>query len=275
MLSLDDDVMPGPHLVEVHAREQQAAVARGHPALITGYSPFRTHPDDTLFDRMVRETSLIFFYDQMLSHALTRSRAHHLTPSALHPFTPSPHHDWGFRHCWGLNFSAPLEMVRDAGGFTAIPGAYGYDDLELAWRLRERFGTPVFFRPQARGDHDHRYTPREVLDRERRLGHAAWHFADANPTFCLEVFHRDIRGDGELSRSRELVARDAQLAADLGCSFLALADMKARPSEGDAPAVARRTYERHLPLKRWHWHRGLLEAAACSVESATSHSGLC
>jgi glycosyltransferase involved in cell wall biosynthesis len=253
MLSLDDDVLPEPQLVEVHAHEQRAAASTGRPAIITGYSPFRVRADDSLFDVLIRETSLIFFYHRMLT---PRPR----TPAPVHPVTPS-RHDWGFRHCWGLNFSAPLEMVREIGGFTAIRGAYGYDDLELAWRLRERFGTPVLFRPEARADHDHRYAPREVLDREHRLGLAAWSFAGVSPAFCREVFRRDIRSDEELARSRALIARDADAAAGLERSFLALSGSPARDVCEDLSALARETYERHLPLKRWHWNQGLLHAA--------------
>jgi CheY-like chemotaxis protein len=35
------------------------------------------------------------------------------------------------------------------GGWTAFPLAYGYDDIEIAWRLRERFDTPVLYGVEA------------------------------------------------------------------------------------------------------------------------------
>jgi F0F1-type ATP synthase membrane subunit a len=38
---------------------------------VVGDSPWKVHAGDTLFDRMVRETSLIFFYDQMYAKAAT------------------------------------------------------------------------------------------------------------------------------------------------------------------------------------------------------------
>src|SRR6185503_17009447 len=109
------------------------------------------------------------------------------TPGAL----ADPERDWGFRHCWGLNFSAPMQAVRAVGGFTAFPMAYGYDDIELAFRLQRRFEMPVLYRPGALAEHDHRYLPEDVLRRERQLGQAAWRFAGLNPEFARTVFGRD------------------------------------------------------------------------------------
>ncbi len=277
MVSLNDDVVPEPALVDIHLREQHAAIDRGRAAIITGYSPWRRRPGDTLFDRLVRETSMVFFYDRMLqsevhqggigpapaspAHLLTCSPAQVSSPP--HPLTPSPPHlrDWGFRHCWGLNFSCPLGAVREIGGFTAVPRAYGYDDIELAWRLRERFGMPVLFRPEARAEHDHRYTPRGVLEREQRLGEAAWHFAAINAAFCREVFGRDVRGEAEVVYSREFVARECAAAARLEKSFLGLADLPASAVDGPhRPALINLLYEQHLLLKRWMWRKGLLDA---------------
>ncbi len=272
MVSLDDDVTPEPALLEIHVREQQAAIRRARPAIITGYSPFRRYEDDTLFDRLVRETSMVFFYNRMIdieTHLLTCSPAHLLTSPS--PRLPTSQRDWGFRHCWGLNFSAPLAAVREVGGFTAVPRAYGYDDLELAWRLRERFRMPVLFRPEARADHDHRFTPRDILEREGRLGESAWHFAGINPVFCREVFGRDIRAPEELATTRELVARDASAAARLEESLLRLADMPA--SAVDEPhALVDAIYERHLLLKRWTWRRGFLAPDAEAEQGFASEA---
>jgi glycosyltransferase involved in cell wall biosynthesis len=247
LLSLNDDVIPEPALLEIHLREQQQAESRGQPAIITGYSPWKLHADDTLFDRLVRETSMVFFYDRMLQH-------------------PKPSdHDWGFRHCWGLNFSAPLAMVREVGGFTAIPLAYGYDDIEIAWRLQQRYRTPVLFRPEARAEHDHRYSPREVLDRELKLGQAAWHFAKLNPAFAQAVFGRDITAEAELAYPREFIQREQSAADRLERTFLRLADIPAAAIEGPhAPALIEALYQQHLLLKRHTWRRGLLSAASSS-----------
>jgi glycosyltransferase involved in cell wall biosynthesis len=253
LVSLNDDVLPAPSLLETHLREQQAAESRKQPAIITGYSPWKLHESDTLFDRLIRETSLIFFYDQMLSS--------HSVPSCLRASVPSDR-DWGFRHCWGLNFSAPLAMVREVGGFTAIPLAYGYDDIEIAFRLQQRYRTPVLFRPEARAEHDHRYQPREVLEREFKLGEAAWHFAKVNPAFARALFNRDITAPDELAYSREFIQREQHAADRIEQSFLTLNTIPAATIAGPhAPELITMLYQQCLLLKRHTWRRGLLSAS--------------
>lgn len=178
-------------------------------------------------------------------------------------------HDWGFRHCFGLNFSVSLDAVRDVGGFVAIPLAYGYDDIELAWRLRERFRMPVLFRPGAFAPHDHRYRARDLLEREQRLGRAAWAFAAVNPHFTCEVFGRDIRSDEEVQYARQFMVRERPMVRRLEGSFLALESMPASALAGPhREALITMLYEHHLPLKRWYWRAGLLAAAGASVPAA-------
>jgi glycosyltransferase involved in cell wall biosynthesis len=251
LVSMNDDVTPAPDFLEVHHREQQAAIRRGQAAIVTGYSPFKVCADDSLFDRVVRETSMVFFYHRMVEPGRGGAAS-----------CREPLHDWGFRHCWGLNFSCPLGAVRDAGGFIAFPRLYGYDDIEIAWRLRRQSGMPVLFRPEALAEHDHRYSPRDVLEREHNLGVTAWHFARRQPGFCQEVFGRDIRSPDEVAYSRQFVARESRAAERLGATFESLASIPADAVGGPhAPAVINVLYEQHLLLKRWTWRRGYLEAA--------------
>ncbi|MEX2218272.1 MAG: glycosyltransferase family A protein [Phycisphaerales bacterium] len=279
LVSLNDDVLPEPGFLEEHLRahaEREAAErGAGRGAVITGYSPFVRFEDETVFDVLARETSMIFFYDQMVpAEDQPGPAAGGPTlrggssgpagsgPAAERRATREPEWDWGFRHCYGLNFSAPAGAVREVGGFVAFPLAYGYDDIELAFRLRERLGLPVLFRARARAEHDHRYTPRGVLEREERLGAAAWHFAGVNPAFAGAVFGRDIRSEGELAYSREFVEREAGLARLLEGTFLALGEMAAGAIEGaHRGTLLAALYQHHLPLKRYWWRRGLLGAA--------------
>jgi glycosyltransferase involved in cell wall biosynthesis len=255
MLSLNDDVRPDPRLIELHAAEHARAERDGRPVIVSGYSPWRRRPDETLLDRLVRETSIVFFYDRMTG--------------------AEPHRDWGFRHCWGLNFSAPLGAVREVGGFVAFPLQYGYDDIELAWRLQRRFNSPVLFRPGALAEHDHRYGARELLDRERRLGRSAWEFAGVNPAFGRDVFGRDIRSEEEISYSREFVSRERTAAERLERSFLSLESIPASAVDGPhREGMLNLVYEQHLLLKRWCWRQGLLDGADPErVAMVTGRSG--
>lgn len=246
LIFLNDDVIPRPGFVEAHLAAQREAIGAGRPAIVAGYSPWRVHEPDRFFDRLVRETSMVFFYDRMN------------TPEGL----ADRGRDWGFRHAWSLNVSMPAPAVREAGGFGVFPCTYGYEDDELAFRLQRRFGLPVLYRPEACAEHDHRMDPRDYLHREYKLGYAAWGFARSAPECALALFGRDITDPGELAYSRELVARERPAAQRLERAFLGLADLPA--SLGDGPhgrALVELAYGQHLLLKRWVWRMGLLAAA--------------
>ncbi len=252
LVSTNDDTVPDPDFLTAHARAHEEAHPRfPQGVIVSGHSPFADVRSPTLFDRLCADTSMVFFFDQMIG------------PEAQ-PGANDRWRDWGFRHCWGLNFSAPMAPVRDGDGFVAFPMAYGYDDIELAWRLERHHAMPVLFRPEARAVHDHRMTPREVLDREHRLGHSAWRFAGASPDFARAVFGRDLRSSDEINYSREFVARERGTAERLERSFVGTSEIPAGPLDTLGPAASRQivrlAYEHHLLLKRWYWRRGLLEA---------------
>ena len=69
MLSLNDDVVAEPELVERHWREHERRRRHGRgPAIVVGDAPYTRRPPgelDSMLDRLVRETSMVFFYDAM------------------------------------------------------------------------------------------------------------------------------------------------------------------------------------------------------------------
>lgn len=252
MLSLNDDVVADPGLVDAHWREhERRRVERMGPAIVVGDAPYARRPrgqSDSMLDRVVRETSMVFFYDVMNTPEGLRDREK----------------DWGFRHCFGLNFSAQTALVREVGGFLALPHVYGYDDIELGWKLSRRFKTPVIYRPEARVVHEHFYTAASLVEREFALGKAAWAFAGVNPEFAQAVFGREIRSGAELARAREYLETERDRA---GAARTVLEELERMPSSA-AGASVRDWYERCLPAKRWEWRRGLLAAASEVVASA-------
>lgn len=245
---LNDDVIPEPGLLEAHLAAQREATETGRPALVVGAAPWRIHNPDRLFDRLIRETSMVFFYDRM--------------DAMLHAGEAGRDRDWGFRHAWMLNLSAPADLIRESGGIAVFPDTYGYEDDELAWRLARRYGTRVLYRPEAVAVHDHRMDPEDYLRREFRLGHGAWGFARAAPQCAQDMFARDVASAEEADYSRQFVQRERATAERLEVSFRRLADLPADAASGrHAHDVIRLAYEQHLLLKRWHWRRGLLAAA--------------
>ncbi|HZW09170.1 MAG TPA: glycosyltransferase family A protein [Phycisphaerales bacterium] len=251
MVSLNDDVLPQPDLLERHAAAHRGAAAGRPPAVVVGSSPWVVHEPDRLFDRLIRETSMIFFYDRM--------------ESALAAGEAGPEHDWGFRHCWGLNFSAPLPVAREIGGFRVYPATYGYEDNEFAFRMAQRFGSPIRYCPAAVAHHDHRMEPHDYLGREYKLGFAAWGFAAESPDCAAAMFGREIRSEQEIAYSREFVERERPLAERIRATFLGLAGLPAdaapEPSCAAGRTMIAALYQQHLLLKRWEWRRGLLDAA--------------
>jgi GT2 family glycosyltransferase len=243
LVFLNDDMVPHPGLLAAHARHQQV---QPRPALIIGDAPWRRYEPDRLFDRLLRETSMVFFYNLMRAD-------------------PDPGRDWGFRHAWMLNLSAPTDVVRAVGGLTVFPSTYGFEDDDLAFRLARRFGCPVLYRPDAVALHDHRMDPADYLARERRLGFAAHGFARVAPECARAMFGRDVSSDEELEYSRAFLEREAAAAARLEASFAGLAHLPADSIPASPAPHADRLinliYEQHLLLKRFHWRTGLVRAA--------------
>lgn len=256
LLLLNDDVAADAGLVTHHLQAHRDRDA-GSPAMVLGDSPWVVpspgQAPDRLFDRLIRETSMVFFYDQM-----------HAAPS-------DPSRDWGFRHAWTLNLSVPTKIARAVGGFCEELPAAAFEDLEWAWRVQREFKAPVLYRPEAIVHHEHRYEPRDYLAREHRLGRDAWALAQANPACARDLFGRDLCADDEIGYSRSFVERERSTAARLETEFLGLADLGA--DAVDRPELLRLVYSQHLLLKRWHWRRGLLQAASADSEMRRETGG--
>jgi len=240
---LNDDVRPVPRFLERHIAAHTAR--DGHPALVLGHSPWTVHRPDRLFDRLLRETSMVFFYDRMVDRDGVS--------------TEPEGHDWGFRHAWTLNLSGLTECVRRVGGFDESLANCCFEDVEFGWRFTRMLGAPVLFRADAVADHDHRYGPVDYLRREFRLGYSAWGLAMSNPQCARAVFRRDLREPGEVSRCREQNGEEARLVPEWRAWFESLAGASAEAVGGGVELGA--IYERHLPLKRHEFRRGLLAAA--------------
>lgn len=252
LLLINDDVLPEPGFVGAHAaaHEEREAAGRG-PAMVLGHSPWVVGPGATLMDRLLAQSSMVFFYDRMITEA--------------GEVLGERDRDWGFRHAWNLNLSVSAALVREAGGFCPAIANCCFEDLELAWRvnrLRER-GVPVLFRPEARAAHDHRYTPGGYLEREYRLGYSAWGFAKASPQCALEVFGREIDSVDELAYSARFIEHEQRAEERLLEGFESLAGLPAEAvgSGEQARTMLRLLEQQHLLLKRLTFRRGLIHAA--------------
>lgn len=250
LLLLNDDVLPEPDLIRQHVEAQQGRSA----AMVLGAAPWVVHEDDTVFDRLVRETSMIFFYDRM--------------EAALASGSVGTEHDWGFRHAWTLNLSLPRAVFAGVNGFDARLRHAMFEDLEFAFRASRSTaqGAPVLFRPEAVTRHDHRVRVQDYLTRERNLGIAAWELAGASPECARTVFGRDIRSTAEVGQCRAFVEQERSRAEAMRGVMTQWERTSSSEIDGaNTRETIKDLYESHLILKRWTWRAGLLEIAGKSA----------
>ncbi|MCB9845795.1 MAG: glycosyltransferase [Phycisphaeraceae bacterium] len=250
LLWFNDDVVPHTNCLAAHMAAH--AERAGDPALVVGSAPWRVHEPDRMLDRLIRESSMIFFYDRMDC------------PDAAGPSD----RDWGFRHAWTLNLSIERRLIEIGGRFDDSLPCACYEDLEWAWRITDRCGAPVLYRPDAIVEHDHRYTWAGYLQRESMLGREAYRLARAAPECARAIFGRDVCSFEEVSYSRSFVQREACDIARIEAALATLMDLPASILHGPhAGSLVESIYLQHIPVKRWYWRRGLLEAATASSVS--------
>lgn len=233
-LSLNDDVLPTPDLIERHLEAHERSSC---PAVVAGAAPWVAPASPTALDALVMRTGAVF-HDPEQATPLDEASA--------------------YRRCFGLNMSFPVDAAREVGGFHELPHAYGYDDIETAWRLERRAGARIVAAPEAMVLHDHRLSAADLMRREYRLGRAAAAYARVSPEFCRELFRGDVLDADRLARWTRAVEEDAGDAGRSARAVRALEDQPASAVDGLTEALA----AAWLPAKRWLWRRGVVEAAA-------------
>lgn len=247
ILLLNDDVLPMPGFISAHL-EAHRRVAR--PAMVLGRSPWRSYPDETVFDRMIQTTSMVFFYDQL-----------------------RPHEWCNYRHAWNLNLSIPRAVLGDRR-FDEALGPFFFEDLELAWRLEIESGVRVYYAPEAGAVHDHRYTFGGYFEREFALGEAAVRLWNANRDCFRSTYGADL-DETFLEYARRYVAVEGRREEQLRRRLAAIARRPLTDLADSADVrdeIVQALYAAHLPLKRLAFRRGLLAAAARATVHSAEHA---
>ncbi|MEM9373156.1 MAG: glycosyltransferase [Planctomycetota bacterium] len=192
VLFLNDDVVAAPDLLDRHRAAHEAC---GRPSMILGSAPWHRPKDDLIIDRMLRETSMVFFYDRMANVNAGK--------------------DWGYRHAWTLNLSIPRAIASEFDPLLTQPM---FDDLEWAYRVQLTHAAPVLYRPEARVTHHHRYLPEQLLRREALLGHQTVTLMRCNPSCGHAVFGERFDPDRTNAATHEHALQalrdDAHIAFD-------------------------------------------------------------
>ncbi|MCB9854926.1 MAG: glycosyltransferase family 2 protein [Phycisphaerales bacterium] len=231
LLFLNDDCYPDADWAANHIAAQRRSDA---PAMVVGRTDWAVWPEPTVFDGLVRDTSMVFFY-----HGMTHGER------------------YGFRHFWTCNASIPTSIARDVGGFDERLRPYLYDDVEFAWRVDACEGGGVLYDERAVCVHDHRVTWSDYLERERCLGRMAACLAEVNPDCFSAIFGyedpRRMRDDFEGWLSIDAIDQ-ARIESKLAERAAAL-----MPDIASWSAECELLYAMHLPVKRRHFRQGFVD----------------
>lgn len=229
---LNDDVLVRPDFFERHLAAHAALRA---PAMVLGACPWPDWPDATVFDTLIAQTPMVFFYGHMRGGET-----------------------YDYRHAWNLNLSIARRFLEEER-FEERIGPFSYEDIELAFRLQRRFELPVYYAADAVALHEHRYTWSDYLEREVRMGAAAWRLGGAAPE-CFAALYGATRDD-LLAYARAFVQVDGRFEAERRERFGLMADQPAAVLAANPPEFVRLLYDAHLPLKRLAFRRGYVGAA--------------
>lgn len=230
LLFLNDDIIPAPDFAAEHVAAQHAAQFKH---AILGWTAWQIPEPPTIMDILIKETPMIFFYNDM-------------EPDQLH----------NFRHAWNLNLSAPRSLVEKAGYFAENLRPCMYEDIELAWRMSQ-LGCQVKYHPDASAVHAHRYTWDSYLRREIMLGLMAPVLWNVNKDCFLDIYKQPL--DELTASAREAVYIDRP---DDRKIYNWLNEIVALSSNASAASRDLQTlYHLHLPIKRRAFRAGLLLGA--------------
>jgi hypothetical protein len=244
LLLLNDDVVAEPGLIAAHLA---AHAQLGRPAMVLGRTDWQRYANETVFDRMIQTTSMIFFYDQM-----------------------RPESWYDFRHAWTLNLSLPRHFTERVQ-FDENLKPVNFDDLEWAFRLQHGEDLRVWYTPAPRATHHHRYTFEQYLDREHALGRMAVLLWRCNPA-CYQAIYGTPLDQDEVDYCHQFVTHESRREPQIRQTLDAI--IARRPDElSTDPAVQNEMiqalYLAHLPLKRLAFRRGVLAAVWENVARPT------
>lgn len=169
VLFLGDDIMAAPDLIERHLEAHATRLPA--PVAVTGHVVDATETPSVVFAK---------WWNNLLLHDI-----------------PDPENA-GFARFYTCNASAPRQAILDAGGFDENFQLYGWEDIDLGFRL-ERLGLRVVYESAARATHRHPGACLEGLcRREYELGFtAAYHYGKwaEEPQVQAQRFWRGEPGD--------------------------------------------------------------------------------
>ncbi|HSR53399.1 MAG TPA: glycosyltransferase family A protein [Acidobacteriota bacterium] len=156
LLFLGDDTVPSRDFL---ARHREAHRSRDDPQrlAVIGYTPWAEEYPVTRFMEYIGEYGWQFGFS----------------------IIENPE-DVPFNFFYTSNVSLPRRLFLDSGGFDEDFQEYGWEDIELSWRLKQE-GMRIIYEPRAVARHHHPTSLKSFLERQRKVGYSAWTFHLKHP----------------------------------------------------------------------------------------------
>jgi GT2 family glycosyltransferase len=156
LLFLGDDIIASPTLVEQHLRYHEERSSAGEAAVL-GYIRWAPDLKVTRFMHWIGEMGWQFGFSLITDPM-----------------------DLPFNFFYTSNISLPRSRFLDCGGFDEDFREYGWEDIELSCRLKDR-GMKIIFNREAVAYHYHPTTLASFCQRQITVGYSAWRFYQKHP----------------------------------------------------------------------------------------------
>jgi hypothetical protein len=240
LIVVNGDTRPEPDMVARHVA-RLAALPAG--SLVLGAAPWETPATPTVWDALLAETPMIFFWRGLAEGW----------------------HD--FRHCWTLNLSLRAADFQSVGGFNPDLRPVYYEDLALGYRLMGA-EKHIYYDPAIRVTHRHPTTLDDYLNREELLGMMAVIVCHTEPAMAktlwgtastselVDRFSHWMRMDAASHRWIEKRLR--------GWTTVPLAELDPRTRDATLESI----YQMHIPLKRLAFRLGFNRTTSLHLDEA-------
>ena len=185
ILFTDDDIVPTPHLLAEHLRWHDQHAER--EAAVIGYVEWSPELHPTPFMKWIGLDGPLFAYGSIRGKVEVD----------------------GFLYFYTCNLSLKTELLRQAGTFDEDFAGYGWEDIELGYRLRKS-GMRLFYNPAALAYHYKRITFAEACRREEKVALAWRVFEQKEAGQALLAYHAEQQA-AEARRRRSALNRAIDL----------------------------------------------------------------
>lgn len=176
LLFLGDDMVPAPAFLQEHARSHRRI--SDPKCVVIGYCPWPEEFRVTRFMGYVGEQGWQFGF------------------SLIEDPQRVP-----FNYFYSSNLSLNRTFFLNSGGFDEDFREYGWEDIELGWRLKKS-GMRLVYNPQAISYHFHPTSLAEFIERQKRVGRSAWTFYEKHPEMAEFLNLRQLPQYSRVARLR-------------------------------------------------------------------------